>query len=129
MALKANSCDENIVSAGIQTKEYFFFKIRQTTYKARMIDIVFLESNKRKLTMHLVNGNKVEFYGKLKEVYQEQLHDYGFFHIHASYVVNFEHIASLKFKEVKLAGGMSLPISQQRRKEVRKAYLALYRDS
>ena len=110
------------MSAEIEKTQYLTYRIRRAIHKTRMKDIIFIESNQRKLTLHLADGNKVDFYGKLKNVYQEQLHSLGFFHIHASYAVNYNYVTEFKFREVILAGGITLPVSPLRRKEVRKSY-------
>ena len=86
-------------------------------------DIAYLESDKRKLKMHLADGRKEEFYGTLNEVYQEQLQDFDFLFIHTSYLVNFDYIKAVKYKEVVLTtGGLSLPIGRTKRIEIREAY-------
>ena len=107
----------------VTRRNYFAYKIGQTIHETKLNDIIYLESNKRKLTMHLANGNTVVFYGKLKDVYQQQLYNLGFIHIHASYVVNYNYISKAKYNEVVLVDGTTLPISQLRRKGTRKAYL------
>jgi DNA-binding LytR/AlgR family response regulator len=74
----------------------------------------------------LVDGRKEEFYGTLKEVYEEQLQDFDFLFIHASYVVNYEYIAMVKYSEVILTSGKApLPISKPKRAEIREVYCAM----
>ena len=104
----------------------FTYKIGHDTYKVQIRDIVYLQSDKRKLILHLSNGRTEEFYGTLKEVYQDQLKRFDFIFIHASYVVNYDYIAAAKYNEVVLTDGeTSLPISKPKRPEVRDAYCAI----
>ena len=104
----------------------FTYKIGHDTYKVPIKDITHLQSDKRKITLYLADGKTAEFYGTLKEVYQEQLKGHDFLFIHASYIVNYDFIAAVKFNEVVLSNGSaSLPISKPRRPEVRDAYCAI----
>ena len=88
-----------------------------------MKNIVFLENDNRKVVLHLYDGRKEEFYGSLKEVYEEQLKERDFLFIHNSYVVNYDYVAALKFDQVLLIdNAVPLPISKQKKNEVRAAY-------
>ena len=100
----------------------FTYKIGHNISKAQMKDIVYLESAKRKLVLHLRDGKKETFYGTLKETYQNQLQRFDFLFIHAAYIVNYDYVVSLNYKEIILLDGTQLPISHHRRKEVGKAY-------
>ena len=101
----------------------FTYKVAHDTLKVQIKDIVYLESYDRKLVMHLADGRKEEFYGSLKEAYNEQLKRFDFLFIHNSYVVNYDYVAALKFDQVILANNETpLPISKHRRNEVRESY-------
>ena len=103
--------------------EDFTYKIGHDTYKVYIKDIIYIQSVKRKLILHLADGRKEEFYGTLKDVYQEQLQRFDFLFIHAAYIVNYDYIAAVKFDELILMDStLALPISQPRRKEVRETY-------
>jgi len=111
--------------AGLWSGE-FTYKTGHDISKVQIKDIIYIESVKRKLYLHLADGRKAEFYGILKDVYQEQLHRYDFLFIHASYVVNYDYIVTAKYNEMILVNtAASLPVSQNRRKEVREAYYAI----
>ena len=104
----------------------FTYRSGHDSFKVQIKDIVYLESSGRKLTLHLVGDRKEEFYGSLKTVYREQLHKFDFLFIHASYVVNYDYIAALKYDELFLVNQTNpLPISQGKRIEVREAYYAI----
>jgi len=101
------------------------YKIGSDIFKVQMKDIIYLESRDRKLILYLADGRKEEFYGALKKVYQEQLQKFDFLLIHAAYAVNYDYVTSLKYDELTLTNGKTLPISQPKRKEVRAAYCAI----
>jgi len=104
----------------------FVYKIRRDTFRVKIKDIVYMESMKRKLTLHLADGRKEEFYGTLKEVYQEQLHKFDFLFIHGSYVVNFDYVSALKPDMIALGhDGITLPVSKLKKKEVKANYFSI----
>jgi len=110
---------------GSRTKD-FIYRVRHDTFKVKVKDIVYLESIRRKLTLHLADGSKEMFYGTLKQVYYEQLYKFDFLFIHASFAVNYDYISELSKDKVALScGAISLPISQQRKKEVKESYFSI----
>ena len=120
---------ENVVKtylniAGLWSR-IFTYKIGHNTHKVPIKDIMYLESDTRKLVLHLSGGKKEEFYGTFKKVYQEQLQKFDFILIHASYAVNYDHIASKKYDEIILMNDVVLPISQQKRKEAREMFYTI----
>jgi len=111
--------------AGLWSSE-FSYNIGRDTLKVKVKDIVYLESSNRKLILHFADGRTDEFYGSLKEVYQEQLKKFDFLFIHASYVVNFDYISAIRYNQLLLTGSTTpLPISQGRRNEIRENYYAI----
>jgi DNA-binding LytR/AlgR family response regulator len=105
--------------------EAFTYKISHDIFTAQVKDIVYLESAKRKIILHLSNGRKTEFYGALKETYREQLQRYDFLFVHSAYVVNYDYIAALEYDKIELTNGISLPVSNRRRKEIGETYYAI----
>lgn len=105
--------------------QHFTYKIGHTAHVAQIKDIMYVQSDKRKLLLHLADGKTEEFYGTLKEVFQEQLQRFDFLFIHASYAVNYDYIAAVKYAEIALVNGEALPVSQHRRKEVREDFYSI----
>ena len=106
----------------------FTYKVGHDSFKVQIKDIIYLESQDRKLILHLADGRKEEFYGSIKSAYDEQLRKFDFLFIHNSYVVNFDYITALKFSELFLVGSVTpLPISKHRRAEVRDCYSEIIR--
>jgi len=121
---------ESTIETYLKLAEYwarsFTYKIGHDIFKAEIRNIVYLESIDRKLILHLSNHRKEEFYGSLKKVYQEQFAKFDFLFIHASYLVNYDYIAKMKYDELVLTEcNTILPISQGKRKEMRAAYIAI----
>ena len=108
--------------SGIWSGE-FTYKIGRDILKVQIRDIIYLESRDRKLILHLADGRKEEFYGALKDVFQEQLQKSDFLLIHSSYAVNYDYVEILKYDSLTLKNRETpLPISQNKRKEVREVY-------
>jgi len=111
--------------ARILGEELKFTKGRDI-HTVKIKDIVYLENRKRMVVIFLANGTSEQFYGSLKEIYDEQLKQLDFLFIHASFVVNYEYIATMKYDQLFLAGtNISLPISQNKRAQVRDAHLEI----
>jgi DNA-binding LytR/AlgR family response regulator len=103
--------------------ETFTYKIGHAAHKARIKDIVYLESADRKLILHLAGGKREEFYGSLKAVYEEQLSRFDFLFIHNAFVINYDYVTALKFDHAILNGvTLPLPISKHRRNAVKEKY-------
>jgi len=104
----------------------FVYKIRRDAFRVKVKDIVYLESEKHRLVLHLVDGSKEIFYGTLKKVYQEQLRKFDFILIHASFAVNYDYISELRNDKVVLScDSITLPISRHKKKEVKEIYLSI----
>jgi len=119
---------EEVVETYLKIAEFwsgnFTYQIGHDVFNEQIKNIVYFESVGRKLIIYLANGHNKEFYGTLKEVYQQQLEKYDFLFVHAKYVVNFDYIEQIKYNELTLVNyPMTLPISQPKRKEVRTHYM------
>jgi len=67
-----------------------------------------------------------EFYDSLDKVYKK-LKAKNFLFIHKSIIVNYNFIRKMAYEEVTLFDGTVLPISQIRRKAIRKMYMEIRR--
>jgi DNA-binding LytR/AlgR family response regulator len=111
--------------AGLWSSDFAYI-VGRDTRKVKVKDITHIESSDRKLILHFVDGKADEFYGSLKEVYHEQLKKFDFLFIHASYVVNFNYISAIRYNQLSLRGNTTpLPISQNRRNEIRESYFSI----
>lgn len=95
---------------------YFTYRIGKEVKRVPLSNILYFESNNRKVTVAKINGRD-SFYGKLNSICQE-VEDRGFLAIHKSYLVNYLHIESCRSTDVTMDNGEILPISRARQKAV-----------
>ena len=113
--------ENNGISGGI-----FTWQKGRDSYKARVKDILYLESHSRKITIHFNDGKSDEFYGSLKELYHEQLESFDFLFIHTSYLVSYDAVTAACYDYMAITGReMPLPVSRPRRNKVRQRYTAI----
>ena len=104
----------------------FTYKVGHEVRNVKIKEIIYVESRNRKLILHLTENRRSEFYGSLKEVYEKQLKKFDFLFIHASYLVNFDYVASMKYNKIFLSSNVTpLPITQSKRDEVRAVYFGI----
>jgi len=112
--------------AGLEARALFHYRKNGAELSAPISDIVYFESRKRKIIMHLRDGGHDEFYGKLKEIREGPLNGHDFLFAHASYLVNYDYVRAINYKGMLVAGGEApLPISHEKRCEVRERYLEI----
>ena len=101
---------------------YFRYLVNKESYKILMQDIIYFESKGR--TVFIISKLGVyKFNAKLNSVASILSNvKIEFWRIHQSYLVNRRHIYKIAYKEVKMSDGVSLPISEERRKEIREKY-------
>jgi len=100
---------------------YFEFDFGKSIYRIPTADILYFESEGRKINIITTRGN-FEFYGKLKEI-EKQLSESDFLNIHKSYLVNYFHVIEYQYEYVVMSNSTKLAISQQNRKEIRNTLL------
>lgn len=108
-----------------KNNRFFEYKISHTIYRVPISNIIYFESQGKKINIVTYNGD-TEFYGKLDEI-EEQLTTFNFIRIHKSYLVNYEHISKLEYTQVTMSNNTILSISQSNRKRVRKLQIKLKR--
>ncbi|MBR5319588.1 MAG: response regulator transcription factor [Peptococcaceae bacterium] len=92
----------------------------------KMRDIVYIESDKRKIIIHLRGGKQYEMYGKISEQ-EEELSVHHFIRIHKSYLVNCRYIKKLTDETVWLIGiskedSVVLPLSRRCKEKAKEQY-------
>jgi DNA-binding LytR/AlgR family response regulator len=95
----------------------FEFRMGKIFYKVPYKDIIYFESNDKKIQIVTVKGG-YEYYGKLSDI-EQIVPNKDFLLIHKSYLVNYMYVSEAWYDTLKLSNGISLPISQTYRKEVR----------
>jgi DNA-binding LytR/AlgR family response regulator len=114
---------ESVIGKAVKIKgigsDVFTYKYGQTTHNVKINDIMYLISNKRKVSIKTKGGWEREFYGKLEDIYAEQLKKYRFLHIHKSYLINYKYVKSFGHESLVMSDGKCLPISRSKAKDVR----------
>ena len=94
----------------------FVFNFERSYYKLYYGDIMYFESNARKIIVHTING-EYSFYGKLDKVEDETSPE--FIRIHKSYLVNPAYITKYGMEQVVLSNDRILSISSKLQKSVK----------
>ncbi|MBE6844949.1 MAG: response regulator transcription factor [Ruminococcus sp.] len=101
--------------------EAFTYKIGCNSVKVAIKDIIYFESDKRKIIIHY-NNKEDEFYGSLENIAQ-QLGKHNFLQVHKSFLINCIHVRKCKYESLEMSNHMIIPIAQSKRKEVREKQL------
>lgn len=106
----------------INTDCYFRYKYERAWHKVNIKDIIYFESQRRKIYIQL-KQKKLEMYSKLNDVEEEMTQKkITFLRIHQSYLINYIHIETLRYDHVILDNGDELPISEDRRQKISEQY-------
>lgn len=112
---------ESILLTGIKLLDkenrFFEYKNNNVSFSVPVNDILYFESNGRKVNIVLPEETK-SFYGKLSMV-EEQINNNDFIMIHKSYLINFNYCKEYTYEYVKMSNDEVLTISQNNRKTVR----------
>lgn len=102
---------------------YFRYLWKKKSYKIAVNDIVYFESQGRKILINTID-NVYTYNAKLNNI-EIELTKSGleFWRIHQSYLVNRKNILEIEFQRLHLVTGDILPISEDRRKLIREKYL------
>ena len=83
-------------------------------------DILYIESWKRVVEIHLLNGDAPRAYMRLADMLA--MLPVGFVQCHKSYIVNMAHIVSLHSDSVQLTSNFTIPVARSRRAKVQEAF-------
>ena len=89
--------------------EYFIYGFERQTRRRRYREILYFESNLRRVTLHMKNTADI-FYGKLDDIEKGSP---LFVRIHKSFLVNKRHIRNISADAVILSNGEALPVSRK----------------
>lgn len=109
----------------LDRKQYFFdCKSKNYWIRIPIKDIVYFESSGRKINIHLKDNKMEIFNGKLDNVEIKLSNSPSLFlRIHKSYLVNLSYIRAISGKKARLINELVLPISDDRKDNVRKQYV------
>lgn len=106
-----------------KSEELFIYETMRSHIKVPMKEIMYFQSNNKKVEIHLKDGSE-EFTAKLDDIeYQLDRSGYEFLRIHKSYLVNFKHIMRINGDRVVLTDGKTLQISERYCARVKARYL------
>lgn len=108
---------------------YFQYKYEKIYYKVLVSDILYFESEKRIIWIHLKDGSIRKFYDKLNNIEKQMKKEkVDFYRLHKSLLVNSRYITKKAYDYVELMNGRQLDISEERRKEINKLYVQAIED-
>lgn len=102
---------------------YYEYKYKRDYYKVLINDIIYFESNKRVVLIHMRNKEIYRYYDKLNDIEMKLKKDkIRFWRIHQSYLINSKHIIRKSYNQIFLSDGSLLYISEDRRKDIDELY-------
>ncbi len=104
--------------ANNNNEQCLYLKVDYKVVKVNTNDIIYIESMREYLRLHLNNGERLMTLMPISKI-SEQLTDLGFRRIHRSYIVNMSKIDEVSKNNVKLSNGTTLPVSDSFRDELK----------
>lgn len=104
---------------------YFRYSYQRMNHKVLIRDILYFESNKRKIYI-VTKDETLELYGKLNEI-ENSLKSckVSFLRVHQSFLVNYKHVRGQSYDFVVMDNGMKISISEDRRKNISEQYCSM----
>lgn len=96
---------------------FFQYQKGHEIYKAEISRIIYFESLNREVRIVMTDQEDL-FYGNLEDILI-RVSGYSFLKIHRSYLINYNHASILRYSEVVMSNGTVLPISRNKRQEIR----------
>ncbi|MBQ9227962.1 MAG: response regulator transcription factor [Eubacterium sp.] len=96
-------------------------KNRYDTVNIELIDICYIEGYNRKITYHLISGEKVTVRGNLTKALS-QVETYDFVRCHQGFIVNMKYIKAFDEDEIILRNGGRIPVSVRKKLDTKQAY-------
>ena len=104
----------------MRMNQQYVIKKDDAVIKINASDIVYVESQKHKLTFHLTN-DEISKNDRLKTI-EKELSPFGFIRVHSGYLVNCKYIYSIETSTIKLTNNSFVLMSRQRRAEVKNKF-------
>ncbi|WP_027296049.1 LytR/AlgR family response regulator transcription factor [Robinsoniella sp. KNHs210] len=104
---------------------YFRYNYQRANHKILLRDILYFESNKRKVSI-VTETEVFEVYGKLNEIEQNlKKSKMTFLRVHQSFLVNYKYIVAQAYDFIELDNKKIIPISEDRRKIIGEQYCSM----
>jgi len=107
----------DLVSLIETDNQWFYYTNKNVTNKVLIKEILYFESENRVIRI-VTSEEVVTFYGKLSEVLTK-VNRHVFWHVHKSYIINYNQVQLFEYDRVLMNGGQIIPISQSKRKDIR----------
>lgn len=114
-----NVLEQALKELGKSREQFFALEQKSGALKIPLKKILAFSSDRRKVFVLLVDGEKLDFYGKLDEV-EKDLPDY-FIRCHNRHLVNLNHVDGLE-KDGCICGTMQFPVSRAYRRNLELAF-------
>lgn len=108
-----------------QADSFFTLKKGGTTYQIKKRDVICLESAGRDVVVYAVNREEITYRAAIKNE-AEKLKAINFVRPHQSFVINLDYVEEYHSENIVLSNKMSVPISELRMKETKKAVLRFW---
>lgn len=107
-------------------KKSLFIRIGAESRWIPFDDIIFCEVIDRKIYLHLVSSEVVDYYEKIENL-EKRLHPY-FYKCHRSFLIHLKYVRSYKNGRAVMEGGKEIPVSRLRSKELSNIILQYMKD-
>lgn len=107
------------------TDFYFRYSYKRVNYKIPVKNILYFESNRRKVFIVTEKGT-YEVYGKLNDIEKSLKRcKISFLRVHQSFLVNYKYVDGLAYDFVLMNNGKKISISEDRRKMISEQYCSM----
>lgn len=104
---------------------YFRYSYQRVNHKVPVRDILYFESNRRKVSI-VTEKDTFVLYGKLSEIESSlQRCKVSFLRVHQSFLVNYKHVDGQAYDFVVMDNGKKISISEDRRKMISEQYCSM----
>lgn len=97
------------------------FTIQKKVYTVYLGEVEYFESMKRKMIIHLKNGEEYEYYGTMKEVI-DKVSTQLFTQVHHSFVINMDYVQMKSGETIVLQSGREIAITKKFHQSFQSAY-------
>lgn len=113
---------EAINSSGNRSFSSLRVRVNGIDVFVKCSNIIFIESARHYLKIHMQNGNEYEVYGKLNE-YENSLSGHqSYLRCHQSFLVNMDHVKNVKGRDFIMADNSIIPIRKSSFAKIKKEY-------
>lgn len=93
-------------------KNVIYVKNNQDIYSLHLDQVIYFESNLRKITAFMKNGEQISFYNKMSKL-EEEINNSIFLRCHRSFLVNLMYVKNLVGCDLLTTANQQLPISKK----------------